>query len=207
MGKKSKQQRKSNKVPTCCYHGCTKKEFNNSRAYYKVIEAWVNNSNTDMVSEFIKKNIRVLVAPSFGRYVIAHITEDYLKGKGDVLLLKRLILLLQIRYMVIPNDEGKDVGPGSESFRNLKKYGRDIHTERGRINCMAREIPCDCMEEKRIAAKSMEKVAMCARCRNEFLKETMLRCKGCNCVQYCSKECSINDWPEHKELCRIIGSS
>mmetsp|Transcript_3913 Transcript_3913/g.4546 ORF Transcript_3913/g.4546 Transcript_3913/m.4546 type:complete len:94 (+) Transcript_3913:3-284(+) len=48
---------------------------------------------------------------------------------------------------------------------------------------MAREIPCDCMEEKRIEAKSMVKVANC------------------------SKECSEKNWPGHKKECRIIGAS
>mmetsp|Transcript_44455 Transcript_44455/g.48115 ORF Transcript_44455/g.48115 Transcript_44455/m.48115 type:complete len:100 (+) Transcript_44455:2-301(+) len=99
------------------------------------------------------------------------------------------------------------MGPESNYMKSYHKYVRDIETARGRINCIAREIPCDCMEEKRIEAKLMEKVAVCFFCRKEFLKQKMLRCKGCNCVQYCSKECSINDWPEHKELCRIIGSS
>merc|ERR1712238_288576 len=84
----------------------------------------------------------------------------------------------------------------------MGKYCRDITTERGRINCIAREIPCDCLEEKRIAAKLMEKVAVCYCCRKEFSKKMMLRCTGCNHVQYCSKECRIVAWSQHKNICR-----
>jgi len=109
--------------------------------------------------------------------------------------------------MYIPNDEGKDVGPESENMRNFNKYSRDVRTERGRINFIEREIPCDCMEEKRIAAKSMEKVAMCYYCWQEFLKQKMLRCKGCELEQYCSKDCSIQAWPKHKAYCQKNGVS
>jgi len=149
-----------------------------------------------------------MVDRTVGRFVIARITDDYLKGKNNDMVTRRLLLLLFIRYKLIPRQEGKDVdSPESEYYKNYYKYCRDVQTERGRINCMAREIPCDCMEEKRIAAKSMEKVAMCYCCFHEFLKEKMLRCKGCNHVQYCSTECSIKDWPAHKESCAAYGSS
>mmetsp|Transcript_44456 Transcript_44456/g.48116 ORF Transcript_44456/g.48116 Transcript_44456/m.48116 type:complete len:111 (+) Transcript_44456:2-334(+) len=51
------------------------------------------------------------------------------------------------------------MGPESNYMKSYHKYVRDIETARGRINCIAREISCDCMEEKRIEAKLMEKVA------------------------------------------------
>ena len=53
MGKKSK--RKSNNKPPLCYHGCTKKEFNNCGEFFKVFERWDNNKGT--TSEFIQKNL------------------------------------------------------------------------------------------------------------------------------------------------------
>jgi len=206
MGKKSK--RKSNKPPPC-YHGCiTKKEFNSGK-YFKILEDYKRRIVLDIdMDEFYEKYERFMVDPSFARFVIARIAEDYLKGKDDDNLLHRLFLLLDIRYdQAIPTDEGKDVEPEPENMRKYNKYCRDITTERGRINCIAREIPCDCLEEKRIAAKLMEKVAVCYCCRKEFSKKKMLRCTGCNHVQYCSKECRIVAWPQHKNICRSIGST
>ena len=205
MGKKSK--RKSNtKSPSCCYHGCTKKEFNNCAEFYKTLDSYDKCRNGER-TEFIETKIDVIVNPKFGRFVIARVTDDYLEGKNNDILHFRLLLLVDIRYWYIPIHEGKDVGPESEYARNFKKYSRDILTERGRINCMAREIPCDCMEEKRIEAKSMAKVANCFRCYGEFPKEKMLRCKGCDLFQYCSKECRKKQWPRHKEYCRKEDSS
>jgi len=201
MGKKSK--RKSNKSSPC-YHGCiTKKDFNFG-GHFKILDGWDHRIGT--MAEFFEKHKRVIEDPTFGRFVIARITDDYLKGKDDTILLHRLNLLLLIRYIAIPQQEGKDVeSTESEYKRNFNKYSRDMLNERGRINIMAREIPCECMKEKRIEAKLMAKVAVCYGCMDEFLKEKMLRCKGCGLIQYCSKECSITHWPEHREECRKLG--
>jgi len=120
----------------------------------------------------------------FGRFVIAHIAEDYLKGTEQHSIRPLLFMLLHMRYDLIPRHEMKEVSPESNYIRNYRKYCREITTKRGIINCIAREIPCECVEEKRIEAKSMEKVAMCFCCQEEFLKEKMLRCKGCDHDQY-----------------------
>jgi len=213
MGKKSKQH-KSNKVPTCCYHGCTKKEFNNCGEHYKVIEDWVRldllddaETHSKECEKFYEKNQRVLGIPTFDRFLVAHIADDYLKGKTAAYLRSRLFLLVQIRHFPITaimtnvNKDSRDLRIEKGAMTNFNKYSRDIRTERGVINCIAREIPCDCMEAKRIEAKSMDKVAMCYFCKEEYLKEKMLQCKGCNRVQYCSVECSIKAWPGHKNYC------
>ena len=146
-----------------------------------------------------------MLETKFDNFLIAHITDDYLKEKNKLLHHHRLCLLVEIRYMAIPQDEGKDVGLDSKYFRNHKKYMRDITTERGRINIMAREIPCVCMKEKKIEAnKSMAKFAQCFCCEEEFSKKQMLRCKGCDLAQYCSKACQKKKWPEHKAFCKNI---
>ena len=200
MGKKSRRKKNNKSLP--CYHGCiTKKDFY-SVEHHKVLEGWDNKKVVK--NEFYKTHKRVMDDATFSCFVIARITEDYMKEKDDEVLHFRLLLLLDLRYLIIPTHEGKDVGPESENMRNYRKYRRDIHTtsKRGRIKCIAREIPCDCMEAKRIEAKSMEKVAICYCCEEDFLKGKMLRCTGCDRAQYCSKECYKKDWPRHKTSCR-----
>ena len=196
------------KLPRC-YHGfCLTKEEFNCDEYFKVLDDYERRHSVDediketKFEEFYKIYHRLMVDETFARFIVAHVTTDFLKGKDDATLGLRLILLLDIRYIYIPQHEGKDVRPDSEITRNYQKYGRDILTERGRINCMAREISCDCMEEKLIEAKKMEKIAVCFCCEEEFPKEKMRRCKGCDHVQYCSKECYKKDWPDHKEWCK-----
>ena len=145
MGKKSKS--KGSKSPPC-YHGCaTKKDFNFGR-HYTILERWDKQSNSQKErNDFYEQYKRVLLDPTFGCFTIAHITDGYLKGQDDDLLLGRLFLLLRIRYRETPRHEGKDIGPESKYTKDYQKYCRDVLTERGRINCIAREIPCKCMEE------------------------------------------------------------
>mmetsp|Transcript_44449 Transcript_44449/g.48108 ORF Transcript_44449/g.48108 Transcript_44449/m.48108 type:complete len:225 (+) Transcript_44449:43-717(+) len=197
MGKKSK--RKGNNVPTC-YHGLSKKEFNCGE-HHKILDRWDNKVDA---REFLNKNdcFCFMSDTAFATFIIAHVTTDYLKGKDDAILKSRLLLLLHMRNVFIPKHEGNVVGPESEYTKNYHKYLRDVTTERGRINIMAREIPCDCMEAKRIEAKLMDKVAICFGCKKEFLKEELLRCKRCDYAQYCSKKCSKKHWARHKEFCR-----
>ena len=127
MGEKSK--RKGNNKPAPCYHGCQKKEFNNSGEHYTVVEAW-DDGHMD-IKEFYFKYKRVLEDATLGNFVIAHITNDYLKGKDDALLYRRLRLLVDLRYVYIPTYEGKDVGPKSKYIKHYKKYMRNIKTKRG----------------------------------------------------------------------------
>mmetsp|Transcript_39806 Transcript_39806/g.44840 ORF Transcript_39806/g.44840 Transcript_39806/m.44840 type:complete len:230 (-) Transcript_39806:107-796(-) len=152
MGKTSKQRQSTDNKSRPCYHGCTKQEFH-SVEHEKILDS-LATSNKVEINALIKKYERYMVDPTFGRFVIARIADDYLQDHDfGQLLHRRLLLLLQIRYVKIPWLEGKDVGPESHDRKNFLQYCRDIRTERGRLQCIAREIPCDCMEEKRREAE------------------------------------------------------
>ena len=36
---------------------------------------------------------------------------------------------------------------------------------------------------------------------------TMMMCTGCYCATFCSKDCQVKGWPNHKKLCKLIKSS
>ena len=49
----------------------------------------------------------------------------------------------------------------------------------------------------------------CQRCRFQCKvcnKTSTNNCAKCHSVQYCSKQCQLADWPNHKRLCRDIKS-
>ena len=194
-----------------CFHGSSEEAFDVRGEYYTAVKDYIQmyrNAKTceeflELMPRFDKAHRQLLVDPGFGRFVFAHCTQHYLaKGNDDKKILITLLQLgIEIRYFRIPIDEGKDVGPGSSYHEKSSKYMRDIHTDRGMINCLARETPCDCMKEKKTEAKSMEKLGFCFCCRREFPKGRMLMCSGCRFVKYCSKECQFRDWPAHKLAC------
>lgn len=45
---------------------------------------------------------------------------------------------------------------------------------------------------------------VCSLCRCISLHKEFLKCKVCNQVQYCSKQCQVKDFRTHKNLCGAI---
>ena len=92
------------------------------------------------------------------------------------------------------------------TYDKWMKYSRDLEDERGIINCLYRETKnyCDCMKTKKMEANNMDKMDLCHGCCKVFPKARTMVCDGCQAVVYCSKECSITDWPCHKSFCTYV---
>src|SRR4030042_3412346 len=46
------------------------------------------------------------------------------------------------------------------------------------------------------------------RCRNcKLMSNNMKCCSRCRFPYYCSRECQVEDWPRHKEDCKIDGNN
>ena len=114
-----------------------------------------------------------------------------------------LKLGLFIKYDVLPNMTGTGKIVDTEQVR---KYNRDLESERGIINCLYRETKqaCDCMKTKKVEANGMDKTDLCHGCRKVFLKDKTKKCNGCDTQVYCSEECSIAHWPVHKPYCKFV---
>ncbi|EIN07517.1 hypothetical protein PUNSTDRAFT_136196 [Punctularia strigosozonata HHB-11173 SS5] len=57
-------------------------------------------------------------------------------------------------------------------------------------------------------------LAACASCEEEKTadintpgKTTLMRCSGCKVTRYCGTACQREDWPAHKEFCKILKSA
>merc|ERR1712146_509787 len=50
----------------------------------------------------------------------------------------------------------------------------------------------------------MEKVYNCNSCRGECRKGQVRVCSGCQQAYYCSTECQLKDWPDHKGYCKTV---
>merc|ERR1719321_1327713 len=144
-----------------------------------------------------------MIDPGFLRFLFARAAEEHLAIGGTVpnkdIVVSLLHLGISFKYNAIPLINGEDVSAGSEYYEKYNKYLRDIHTDRGVINVLARETPCDCMNPAKVKAKSMEKLGYCWGCERTLPKERLYRCSGCNATQYCSRECQLKHWPAHKK--------
>jgi len=206
-----------------CFHGSTVEKFSDNNSYSKVIYEWMDVAVSSgpgctveidrVLSKFYAKHEHLMVDNEFVRYTFAYATDLHLSNRNfmdeNIKLLQKavigklLFLGIRMKYFLIPVSQGTDLTHGSIHEKKYYKYMRDIQTDRGIINCLAREtLPfCDCMKATKCEAKTMEKLGMCSGCSEEFPKTELRRCKGCGIVNYCSTECMKRDWSEHRHFC------
>lgn len=197
----------------CCLHGSTKEACFVSE-YLDAIEALEElvdlppKESEKRQKEFHKNYILLLLDEEFCKYVFMLAVEGFLQGRGKSFSASLVRLGITIRYLSIPTGKGEDIGPGTECFEKRTKYHRDVQTERGLINCLARETPpsCSCMKDAKTKAKSMDKVGRCFNCGEEFPKHRLLRCSSCRGPNYCSSECQLKHWPKHKAECKRVST-
>mmetsp|Transcript_9475 Transcript_9475/g.14470 ORF Transcript_9475/g.14470 Transcript_9475/m.14470 type:complete len:273 (-) Transcript_9475:62-880(-) len=88
----------------------------------------------------------------------------------------------------------------------LETQDADLHSL---VNFFRHRIPCSCLDEKYEEVKDIPKMGICfsSQCtlpngRVEYSKT--MYCDRCRSVTYCSRECQIADWKEHKDECGIF---
>jgi len=216
--KKSDQE--ADALKSLCYHGSTEEEFNNNGSeYLKAVEEYFHriqkearkqhSQHDNLSKKFADDYLHLMIDPDFGKFLFAWCTREFFRSnslnkpvqRNNIKIL--MVLGFLVRYHYAPSDEGKNVGFGSIYMENLSKYNRDIYTDRGIINCLARETPCDCMKDGKKEAKTMDKVGYCFGCKEQFPKETLLVCSGCHDVKYHSRDCQLKYWADHKIQCRL----
>ena len=56
--------------------------------------------------------------------------------------------------------------------------------------------------ESEQSGSDIDSPSVCGNCSKE--RGQFPRCTGCKYVRYCSKNCQVEDWPWHKQLCQAI---
>jgi hypothetical protein len=193
-----------------CYHGSTIDKFQPNSEFMKAYKEYtdmcvqIENINDhdlqlSMKEKYDKDHKHIIHNPEFYRFIWAYCTEQYLKSNNlqeqDPKLRQEIWRLLTLGLIGSRN---------KISNEQCSKYKRDIRTNRGIINCLARETKtyCNCMREGKDIARTMEKIGVCYGCKQEFPKEALSLCNGCQSVKYHSRECQINNWPNHKLHCK-----
>ncbi len=88
----------------------------------------------------------------------------------------------------------------------LETYHADMHTL---VKFFRHRIPCSCLDEKYEEVKKITKIGFCfnPQCtlpdRMTERSKTMY-CSRCRNATYCSRECQVSHWPEHKPDCDFV---
>jgi hypothetical protein len=81
--------------------------------------------------------------------------------------------------------------------------GADEHTL---VSYLKHRITCSCLEKKYKEVKSIKKMGkccnqLCSLPNRHVERSAIMHCTRCRCAYYCSRDCQVADWPNHKECC------
>lgn len=108
---------------------------------------------------------------------------------------------LPLVYMELHDRDFKDINKiEAEMQRTLADM---ICCPRSILRFFHRRSTCDCLKEMYYHYKdNTKREAYCFECCEVKDIRTLYRCSGCNVAQFCSYECHVSHWPEHKKDCK-----
>ena len=197
-GKKgAKAARRDPSVFSCC-HGSNDENFagayqNAIDDYFRRLQTFNGDEPSEVSKGFCEDNPELIKDPEFCQHLFAWCAREHIDKRTMGI---RVILSLgfMMRYHYVPMHQGKDVSVGSKNSEKLARYNRDIYTKRGLIRALARETPCNCLDDDKAEAKKMEKLGHCYGCERQFPKNDLQKCSRCSHVQYCGRDCQKSHW-------------
>ena len=78
----------------------------------------------------------------------------------------------------------------------------------GLLRLLKKKTPCNCIDDSRgiLHAEGSERQELCNVCLVPFPKSKMLTCSRCGIEEYCSNKCCDKDYPNHKQMCKLLAS-
>lgn len=194
-----------------CNHGCASIP-DSGHAVYKFIDAFGG-----FVQEMKVRNSSELTASE----KFANLCEEHLEVWDDSRMGKMAIdVMLRVGTNAILSGDDQDMTSSytfSKGILLLEYYRsqcataatmtaamKDRSADRDIIKFYLKRTPCSCLKQKYSQAKKCPKIGVCYHCKQKKERKYLMVCNGCNFAQYCSQECQVGDWPNHKGLCREI---
>ena len=75
--------------------------------------------------------------------------------------------------------------------------------ERSTLKFYTKRTPCSCLVDLYTSARTKSKTGLCFHCKQRFDRSKLLVCASCKNQQFCSRKCQLENWPSHKELCKL----
>ena len=87
-------------------------------------------------------------------------------------------------------------------FRDLHFGYGDESEERDLLKFFHKRIACSCLKERHSEARRTQpKLGKCFHCEDVKDRSMLMICSRCKVEHYCSHECQVAAWPEHKCMC------
>ena len=106
-------------------------------------------------------------------------------------------------------EEVGDIDSAIYSRRSAKKL-RNLHwnvssMKRDLLKFYRKRISCSCLKAMHLEArKTLPKLGACFQCKVVTERALLMVCSRCRCHHYCSRECQVAAWDEHKHDCDLF---
>ena len=82
------------------------------------------------------------------------------------------------------------------------QFKQTISNSRDILKFYRKRTSCKCLKKMHLEAReTIPKIGRCFHCREEMERVLLSMCSRCMVYQYCSRECQVTHWPEHKVHC------
>ena len=76
---------------------------------------------------------------------------------------------------------------------------------RDALKFFSKRVSCSCLKTMHQKARTtLPKLGRCTGCNRIKERVALSVCSRCMITQYCSRECQVTDWPQHKKACDEI---
>jgi len=84
----------------------------------------------------------------------------------------------------------------------LRNLECNVSSTRDLLKYFRKRTSCKCLKKMHFEArKTMPKMGRCHHCDKEMMRASLSVCSRCMINQYCSRECQVAAWPDHKSDC------
>lgn len=181
----------SAKSGTPCTHGASPLTTPRAREQAAFLDTLVKNPSGEI--QFLDRfdGKMHLVDAAFVSSTWARAASDLLATHSTELAMKLIPCAEMMQYHV----DGTPPMTGDVAKNDFAA----LRSVRGVTALVAKRIPCNCLGALK---KQIPKTEDCRFCKVPKLSKQLSRCSVCKIVSYCSKECQVKDWKQHKIDCK-----
>ena len=148
----------------------------------------------------------------FRRMMLSHGTAAVVSGAEQIDLTKEsridglFINILMILVIEVRDKYGDGDMNDLVAIEIRKRFDDIIECPRATVRFFHRRNSCDCLKEIYYNLKeSTKRKSYCWKCYQIFDIRTFKRCVSCNVAQYCSYDCAMACWQQHRnEQCKVF---
>ena len=155
-------------------------------------QMWKNESSrNNVINIFIAIGTNLLLWNDTNKELFSEVASE----------IARAVVIFE-NYNTETGDFGSTINNRLVCSKAIKLHPSGSSSERDVLKFFRKRTACSCLKKMHLETrKTLPKLGMCNHCLEEAGRESLMVCSRCRIDQYCTRECQIAHWPEHKRDC------